>query len=52
MLFHRKTTVCLKYFGQDILRKQYFAFNLPPGPFKFDLFNNIGNFKDFNTVLT
>ena len=48
----RKTTVCLKYFGQDCLCKQHFASNLPPGPFKFDFFNNFGNSKDFNTVLT
>ena len=52
VLFHIKTTVCLKYLGQDCLRKQYFASNLPPDPFKFDLFNNFGNSKDFNTVLT
>ena len=51
VLFHRKTTVCLKYFGKDCLCKQYFASNSPPDPFKFDLFNNFGNSKDFNTVL-
>ena len=48
VLFYRKSTVCLKYFGQDCLCKQYFASNLPPGLFKFDLFNNFGNFKGFN----
>ena len=37
VLFDRKTTLCLKYFGQDCLRKQFFASNWPPGPFKFDL---------------
>ena len=37
VLFDRKTTLCLKYFGQDCLPKQFLAFNLPQGPFKFDL---------------
>ena len=52
VLFHRKTTVCLKYFGQNCLGKPYFASNSPPGPFKFDMFNNFGNSKNFNTVST
>ena len=52
MLFHKNTTVFLKDFSQDCLRKQYFASNSPPDTFKFDLFNNFGNSKDFNTVLT
>ena len=37
VLFDRKTTLCLKYFGQDCPHKQFFAFNFPPGTFKFDL---------------
>ena len=37
VVFDRKTTLCVKYFGQDCLRKQFFASNWPPGPFKFDL---------------
>ena len=52
MLFHRKTTVPLKYFGQDRLHKQYFASNFLPDHFEFDFFNSFGNSKDFNTVLT
>ena len=52
LLFHRKTTVCLKYFAQDSLLKQYLASNSSPGPFKFDFFKNFGKFKNFNTVLT
>ena len=52
MLFQRKTTVCVKYFGQDCLHKQCLTYNSPPDTFKFDVFNNFGNSKDFNTVLT
>ena len=51
VVFDRKTTLCVKYFGQDCLRKQFFASNSPPGPFKFELPNNFGNSKNFNTVL-
>ena len=51
VLFDRKTTVCLKYFGQGCLCKQYFASNSLPGPFTFDLFNNFANSKDFDKVL-
>ena len=51
VLFHKKTTVCPRYFGHNFLRKLYFASNSPPGPFKFDLINNFGNSKVFNTVL-
>ena len=51
VLFQRKTTVCLKYFGWDCLCKQYFPSSLWSDPFKFDLFNNFGNSKDFNKVL-
>ena len=52
MLFQRKTIVCVKYFGQDCLHKQCFTYNSPQDTFKFDFFNNFGNSKDFNTVLT
>ena len=51
VLFHRKTTVCLRHLGQDSLCKQYFASKSPQGPFKFDMFKNFGNSKAFNTVL-
>ena len=51
-MYQRNTTVCPKFFGHDCLRKPYFASNFQPEPFKFDFFNNFGNSKDFNTVLT
>ena len=39
-------------FLPGLLRKQDFASKSPPGHFKFDLFKNFDNSKDFNTVLT
>ena len=50
VLFHRKTDVCLRYFGQDCFRKQSFFSNSKPRPFKFDLFNNFGNSKVFDIM--
>ena len=52
VLFHRETTVCMKYFGHNRLHKQYFASNWPRDRFKFGYFSNFGNSKDFNKVLT
>ena len=47
-----KTIVCLKYFVNDRLWKQFLASILPPDSFKFDLFDNFGNSKAFDTALT
>ena len=52
VLFHMKTTICLKSFVHDCLWKQVFTSNSPRGLFKLDLFNNFGNFKAFSTILT
>ena len=49
VLFYRKTTVCLRYFCQDCLCKQYFASTLPLGSLSFYLFKCFGNSKVFNT---
>ena len=51
-LFHMKTRVWVKYFVPDCLCKTPFCFYLVPGPLKLDLFNNFGDSKAFNTVLT
>ena len=46
-----ETKVCLKYFVNDCLWKQFFASNAPPDAFKLNLFDNFGKFKAFDTVL-
>ena len=46
-----KTRVFLKYFVNDCLWKQFLASNLPPDPFRFNVFDNFSNFKAFDTVL-
>ena len=51
-LFHMKTRVFLKYFVGTRLWKQFFASNLPQAPSNLTFFDNFGNSKVFNTVLT